>query len=375
MSTAATRVFEDAPAVRTATPLLIGLDGPSGGGKTYSALRLATGIQRVVGGDVFGIDTESNRMLHYADKFKFRHVPFRAPFGPLDYLAAIDHCVSKGAKTIIVDSMSHEHEGPGGVLEMHEQEVTRLSGGDQAKAERIKMLAWGKPKAARRRLINSILQINANFIFCFRAKEKVKLIRGKEPEQLGYMPIAGEEFVFEMTVCCLLLPGAKGIPTWESEFPGERMMMKQPGQFADLFEQAVALDEDTGMKMAQWAAGAPPAPTAEDYETCSTLQQLEQLEKRRALNWNALQANSKAKLKSASDAAKQRISNNTTPSTTTAEPEQPLMTPEAAIAALRACTDDLARLNTWAEISERFCGDVPLEIDAVNNEMKEKFEL
>src|SRR6266849_4599710 len=76
------RKFEDRPAVREATPLLIGLVGPSNSGKTFSALRLATGIQRVSGGDIWGIDTESRRMLHYADKFKFRHVPFGAPFGP-----------------------------------------------------------------------------------------------------------------------------------------------------------------------------------------------------------------------------------------------------------------------------------------------------
>ena len=123
---APTRSFDDKPAIREATPLLVGIMGPSGGGKTYSALRLATGIQRVSGGDIGFIDTEARRALHYAEKFKFRHLDFRAPFGPLDYLAAVEHFVNKGVKTIIVDSMSHEHEGPGGVLEMHDQEM----GGD-----------------------------------------------------------------------------------------------------------------------------------------------------------------------------------------------------------------------------------------------------
>src|SRR4029079_18921024 len=111
------RSFDDKPAVRERVPLLVGLVGPSGGGKTFSALRLAKGFQRVTGSEVYFIDTEARRALHYADRFQFRHVAFGAPFGPLDYLAAIQHCVAKGAKTIIVDSMSHEHEGPGGVLE------------------------------------------------------------------------------------------------------------------------------------------------------------------------------------------------------------------------------------------------------------------
>src|SRR6516164_9578510 len=73
------RVFVAKPAVRESVPLLIGLMGPSSSGKTYSALRLATGIQRVTGGEIYCIDTESRRMLHYADSFKFRHIQFDAP--------------------------------------------------------------------------------------------------------------------------------------------------------------------------------------------------------------------------------------------------------------------------------------------------------
>ncbi len=155
-----TRQFTDKPAVREAVPLLIGLFGPSGGGKSFSALRLATGIQRVSGGKIYAIDTEARRMLHYADKFKFQHVDFKAPFGPLDYLAAVEHCVKQGAKVIIVDSMSHEHEGEGGVLDQHEIGMD----GKESKS----FGAWKKPKAERQRFINTILQKSINFIFCFR---------------------------------------------------------------------------------------------------------------------------------------------------------------------------------------------------------------
>lgn len=250
-----TRTFEDKPATRERVPLLIGAMGPSGSGKTYSALRLATGIQRVSGGEIYLIDTESRRSLHYADKFKFRVVEFTPPFGPLDYLAAIEHCVKKGAGVVIVDSMSHEHEGPGGVLEMHGEELDRLSNGDPERARRLDMLAWKKPKSERRRMINSIMQLNSNFIFCFRAKEKLKVIPGKEPEHMGFMPIAGEEFIYEMTAKCVLLPGCNGVPAWQSDHRGERAMMKLPGQFHALFLDPKPLNEDIGEAMAQWAAG------------------------------------------------------------------------------------------------------------------------
>jgi hypothetical protein len=364
MATNAMRVFEDRPAVREATPLLIGLQGPSGSGKTYSALRLATGIQRVVGGEIYGIDTESRRMLHYADKFDFRHLPFGAPFSPLDYLAAIEHCVKRGAKTIIIDSMSHEHEGPGGVLEMHEAEVQRMSGGDRGKAERVKMLAWSRPKQQRRRLLNTLMQINANIILCFRAKEKLKIVPGKEPEQLGWMPIGGDEFVFEMTLCCLLPPGARGIPVWESQFPGERAMMKLPGQFEQLFGEPRELDEDTGLKLAHWSAGTAPqsAPTVDDYESCSSEVAFEALEKRRADAWRSTPARQKTLLKAASDAARKRVAETGAPSVS------------RSLELLRECSD-LETIDTaWDNILEQHDElnlAVPVEIEAAYKERRE----
>src|SRR6266581_4694264 len=259
----AVRNFEIKEGVRESVPVLVGLMGPSGGGKTVSALRLATGMQQITGGDIFGIDTEARRMLHHADAFKFKHVQFDAPFGSLDYLAALRQVVKQGAKNIIVDSMSHEHEGQGGMIDFQDKELDRLAGNDYAKRERVKMLAWQKPKAARRELINGLLQLNANFIFCFRAKNTVKPVKinGKiEIVPQGFMPIAGEEFVFEMTVNCLLLPAAKGIPTWQTENVGERMMIKPARQFDALFAEPKPLDETIGRALAEWARGGTAVP-------------------------------------------------------------------------------------------------------------------
>jgi len=247
-----TRKFTDSPAKREQVPLLLGYTGPSGGGKTYSMLRVATGIQRVSGGDIHVIDTEARRALHYADRFRFQHLQFDPPFGPLDYLAAIKHCAAKGAGVICVDSMSHEHEGPGGVLETHDAEVKRMGG------EKHNFRAWARPKAERRRLINEILQLKTNLIFCFRAKQKTKP-DGKKLIDLGWCPIAGPEFVYELTANCLLPPHANGVPQWETDLPGEREMMKLPQQFRDILTGQ--LSEDMGEAMARWAAGEPTTPT------------------------------------------------------------------------------------------------------------------
>lgn len=265
-----TRSFSAVAAHRDQVPLLVGLMGPSGSGKTFSALRLATGIQRVAGGDIYYIDTESKRSLHYADTFTFKHVEFVAPFGSDDYLEALRFCIKAGAKTVVVDSMSHEHEGPGGYLDFHGREVERMAGGDYAKAERVKMAAWIKPSAARRKLINGILQLNANFIFCFRAKEKTKPKQGGGIQELGWMPIAGDEFLFEQTLNCLLPPASKGVPQWTSEQVGERAMMKLPRQFERLFADKRPLDEDHGTGLAEWARGSIAGPKKEGSETVTS---------------------------------------------------------------------------------------------------------
>lgn len=267
------RTFADTAAVRAETPLLLGIVGPSSSGKTFSALRLATGIQRVTGGEIFGIDSEACRMKHYAPQaaeplrpglFSFRHVEFGEPFGPADYLAAIEHCVRKGAKVIVIDSYSHVHEGIGGLLEMHQAEVKRLQPIFKSEAK-ANMPAWAVPKQEHRRLVNRLLQMKCHFIFCFRAQEKLNFRPGQDPEPMGYMPIAPKGFVFELTAKFLLMPGARGVATWKSEYRGEREMMKQPDQFAELFAKHGQLNEELGEGMARWAAGsagsvAPAAP-------------------------------------------------------------------------------------------------------------------
>src|SRR5262249_49272518 len=147
------RVFEAVDAVRDTVPLLTAFTSPSSAGKTKSALRCATGMQEVTGGDIYFLDTESKRAKHYADEFKFKHVEFGAPFGSLDYLAAIRYCAARTKGPIVVDSMSHEHAGVGGYLEYHAAELERLDK-DNRKGDRNNFTAYIKPSAARRKLLN-----------------------------------------------------------------------------------------------------------------------------------------------------------------------------------------------------------------------------
>lgn len=318
------RKFLASTAIRKQVPLLIGLVSPSGGGKTRSSLRLATGIQRVCGGMILGIDTEANRMLHHADAFKFQHIPFSAPFGSLDYLAALGYAITEGRKQsgrpiVIVDQISSEHDGQGGLLDYQEDELQRLAGDNYEKRERVKMLAWGKPKQARRALINGILQMDCNFIFNFRTKHTSKPVKspgGKtEVVPQGFVPIAGEEFVYEMTMCAMLYPKADGYPTWDSEFPGEKMAMKLPEWFRPILlderGQPRQLTEDIGEQLARWADGgqaqaATITLSKEWYAKCDH-DQFDELEKLRAARWPTLNEAGRKALKADSDAAKARL--------------------------------------------------------------------
>ncbi len=268
--------FSLSEAKRTALPLFIGLCGPSGGGKTYSALRLATGIQRVSGGKLAVIDTEGNRALHYADNFKFMHLPFSQPFDPDSYVEAMRFCIAGGAKTIVIDSASHEHEGPGGVLEWHEAEMERLSKAWGAPAHAVTFPAWAEPKAARRRMIGFILQQQVNLVFCFRAKRKLEMPKkgSKEPPRdMGWMPIAAPELAYEMTALGVLPPGAKGIPDWSPLDPGSELVTKRPAQFELILQSGKQLSEDMGEAMARWALGSDPAPKQKKAysEECAAL--------------------------------------------------------------------------------------------------------
>lgn len=141
--------------------------------------------------------------------------------------------------------------------------MTRMAGDDYQKRERVKMLAWVKPKQARRKLISGILQLNANFIFCFRAKSVSKPVKagGKtEVVPQGFVAESGEELIFEQTCNILLLPKSGGIPTWQSEYPGEAAAIKLPEQFRGIFAKPKPLDEDIGRQLAEWAGGGKTKP-------------------------------------------------------------------------------------------------------------------
>lgn len=257
------RQFVIERAVRRRVPLLIGLVGPSGSGKTYSALRLAAGMSQGAKGPVVLIDTENRRAQHYADAFSFQHIDFAPPYGPLDYLAALQAAEAIAPSVIIIDSLSHEHDGEGGTLDCVTAELDRLAGADTTLQQKLSAAAWRRPKAARRALLSGLLRLRAHIVLCIRATERTRLTReavAAEPIELGLTPIAAPEFMFELTCSTLLRAGAQGVPTWNTGLAGEHAAIKLPRQFTDIFPVGEPLSEQHGRRLARWAEGGPPPP-------------------------------------------------------------------------------------------------------------------
>jgi hypothetical protein len=210
------------------------------------------------------IDTEAGRAKHYADQFKFDHGELLPPFRPMRYLEAIKAADEAGYPVIVVDSASHEHAGEGGLLDYHDEELTRMAGDDWKKRERVKMAAWIKPKTEHKKFVQSLLQVRAHLILCFRAEEKVEMAKDQSgrtqivPKQSpvglnGWIPICEKNLPFEMTASFLLTADQPGVP--------RPIKLQEQHKFA--FPPNQKVSRSAGAALAQWAKGAQSSPQAE----------------------------------------------------------------------------------------------------------------
>jgi hypothetical protein len=101
---------------REAQKVRLSLFGRSGSGKTYSSLLLAYGLCGDWG-KVALIDTEDGSASLYAHLGPFTTVQIGAPFHPAKFYEAIELCEESGMEVIIVDSLSPEWTGEGGVAD------------------------------------------------------------------------------------------------------------------------------------------------------------------------------------------------------------------------------------------------------------------
>lgn len=242
--------------------LLIAIAGPQASGKTTSALRLATGIVQATGGKICFIDTENKRALQYAGSFSFNHLELDPPFSPARYDEAIQFAENQGygeGDVIIIDSMSHEHEGPGGVLEIHDEYMKSKNYN-----QKFNMLGWNHAKKGRKRLISYTLQrAPCHIIMCFRAKQGLKeaQVNGKtQYVNTGLEAIGADEYFYEMKISLILPQGSMGKPDWSekasriNEFGAEMPV-------TNLLRNTPQISEETGRKLAEFSQAIPQGTT------------------------------------------------------------------------------------------------------------------
>jgi hypothetical protein len=172
---------------------------PSGGGKSFGALRVAKGLTEALSKDTGNVEriayigTEGSRDKYYADEFDYDLMQLKAPFTPESYVDAIDEAIDAGYKVIVIDQISNEWAGKGGMLEIH----SKMSGNSYTN--------WSKLTPRHEKFVDKILDSEAFIVATVRGKDKYVLEEqnGKQVPRkvgIGYQQRDDLEFLFTVAV-------------------------------------------------------------------------------------------------------------------------------------------------------------------------------
>jgi hypothetical protein len=178
-------------ATRTRAKIRLGLSAVSGGGKTMSALLIAKGIC----GDlskVALIDTENGSGDLYAHLGSYNVLPLEPDFTPEKYISAIHECENAGMEVIIIDSITHEWDGKGGILDISNS----MSGNSYTN--------WAKLTPRHQAFIDAILQSKCHIITTVRRKQDYEMTTNSSgklvPQKVGLKEVTREGFEYELTI-------------------------------------------------------------------------------------------------------------------------------------------------------------------------------
>jgi len=194
--------FQFTKATKKRAKARVALDGPSGAGKTYTALIVAIALAN--GGKIAVIDTERESASLYAGELipgTTQRMEFDAlalhNFNPANYVQAIEAAEAGGYAVIVIDSLSHAWEGEGGALEM----VDNIAAKSQSKNS---YFAWRDVTPVHRKLVDAMLQSPCHIVATMRSKTEYIIetsSNGKQvPRKIGMAPIQRAGMEYEFTV-------------------------------------------------------------------------------------------------------------------------------------------------------------------------------
>ncbi len=175
---------------RSQARIRIGVQGVSGSGKTYSSLLLAFGLCNDWS-KIAVIDTENQSADLYSHLGEYNVVTLLPPYNPERYIEAIQLCESSGIEVIIIDSLSHEWEGEGGILEIH----ASMAGNS--------FTNWSKLTPRHNMLIQKILASKSHVIATVRSKQDYVITdkSGKSvPEKVGMKGVQRDGLEYDFTI-------------------------------------------------------------------------------------------------------------------------------------------------------------------------------
>jgi len=185
--------FEIHRATKRRAKLRLGMSGPAGSGKSYSALKIASGI----GGRIGMIDTEHGSGELYADLLPegYDVLTLSPPFTPARYIEAIHALEDIGVATIIIDSLSHAWTGEGGSLD-RQGKIADKSGNSWQ--------AWRQVTPEHNALVEAMLQSRCHVIATMRAKteyvqEKDERTGKQVVRKIGLAPVMRDGIEYEFT--------------------------------------------------------------------------------------------------------------------------------------------------------------------------------
>lgn len=240
---------------RQQVKIKMGLQGSSGSGKTMGALNIAYGLcsnwSKIV-----VIDTESSSAALYSDLGAYSIVNLAAPFSPEKYIEAIQFCEKSGFEVIIIDSISHEWEGSGGILDIH----GNMFGNS--------FTNWSKVTPRHNQFVQAILQSPCHIIATLRSKQDYVLSEknGKQvPEKVGLKAIQRDGTDYEFTIMLELDIKHNAIAAKD-----------RTGLFMD--KPDFKLSGETGKLIREWCTlGRSIDPFKDKIEACNTLEELYKL--------------------------------------------------------------------------------------------------
>lgn len=186
--------FEIHRATKRRAKLRLGMSGPAGSGKTYSALLIAGGLGKRIG----LIDTEHGSGDLYADLLPqgYDVLPLTPPFSPARYVEAVHALEQAGCDVIIVDSLSHAWNGEGGSLD-RQGKIADKSGNSWQ--------AWRQVTPEHNALVEALLQSPSHIIATMRAKTEYVQERDERTgknvvRKIGLAPVMRDGIEYEFTV-------------------------------------------------------------------------------------------------------------------------------------------------------------------------------